>query len=42
VRSSTNPDLDVPTGITAFLGAVYAVDAKLGPDVPHEAVRVSR
>jgi hypothetical protein len=45
VRTLTDPDLDVPTGIASFRGAVYAVNAKFGqsgPDVPYEVVRVSR
>jgi outer membrane protein assembly factor BamB len=45
VRTLTDPDLDVPTGITAFRGALYAVNAKFGqsgPDVLYEVVRVSR
>ena len=45
VRTLTNPNLDVPTGITAFRGGIYAVNAKFGqtgPDVPYEVVRVNR
>jgi sugar lactone lactonase YvrE len=45
VRTLTNPNLDVPTGITAFHGSLYAVNAKFGqsgPSVPYEVVRVSR
>jgi outer membrane protein assembly factor BamB len=45
VRTLTNPNLDVPTGITSFHGSLYAVNAKFGqsgPDVPYEVVRVSR
>jgi hypothetical protein len=45
VRTLTNPNLDVPTGITSFRGSLYAVNAKFGqsgPDVPYEVVRVSR
>jgi outer membrane protein assembly factor BamB len=45
VATLTDPDLDVPTGITAFRDALYAVNAKFGqsgPAVPYEVVRVSR
>jgi hypothetical protein len=45
VRTLTNPNLDVPTGITSFHGALYAVNAKFGqsgPNVPYEVVRISR
>jgi outer membrane protein assembly factor BamB len=45
VRTLTNPNLDVPTGITAFRGSLYAVNAKFGqtgPDVPYEVVRVAK
>jgi hypothetical protein len=45
VRTLTNPNLDVPTGITSFRGSLFAVNAKFGqtgPDVPYEVVRVSR
>lgn len=45
VRTLTDPDLDVPTGIAAFAGALYAVNAKFGqtgPDVPYEVVRVAK
>jgi outer membrane protein assembly factor BamB len=45
VRTLTNASLDVPTGITAFRGSLYVVNAKFGqsgPDVPYEVVRVSR
>jgi len=45
VRTLTNPNLAVPTGITAFRGSIYAVNAKFGqsgPNVPYEVVRVGR
>jgi hypothetical protein len=45
VRTLTNANLDVPTGITSFRGSLYAVNAKFGqsgPTVPYEVVRVAK